>query len=85
MPKECEKCIGKGLIGNGDQPHLMQGAITTCPDCKGSGKLNEDGSAWSVLDEAKDPVEEVAPVDNSTVTQKEGASIVRRILQRIGL
>lgn len=35
----CEKCVGKGLIGTGHQPWAMQGHITTCPDCTGTGVI----------------------------------------------
>jgi DnaJ-class molecular chaperone len=34
----CKKCLGEGLIGAGDQPHLRQGKISTCLDCAGTGK-----------------------------------------------
>ena len=37
----CTKCAGKGLVGAGENPAALQGAVSTCPDCKGTGKVEE--------------------------------------------
>ena len=39
---QCPKCLGDGLIGNGDNPHLKEGRIVTCPDCNGTGLVPEE-------------------------------------------
>lgn len=56
---ECEKCKGKGLVGNGDQPWLLQGHVITCPVCSGTGKQPE-----AVAPEAQ--TETAAPVETAT-------------------
>lgn len=39
----CTKCNGQGLIGgNPDRPADLVGAKKTCPDCKGTGKVEEN-------------------------------------------
>jgi hypothetical protein len=41
---ECTTCRGQGLIGSGENPHNLQGAVVTCTDCGGTGKV-ADGFA----------------------------------------
>lgn len=78
---ECTTCRGQGLIGSGENPHNLQGAVITCTDCGGTGKV-ADGLAPTSVDETAtlSPREELvealgevevektkeAPVDNST-------------------
>lgn len=44
MQTVCERCVGKGLIGGGPNPHMLEGRIETCPDCGGTGKVGEKDS-----------------------------------------
>lgn len=53
----CKKCVGGGLIGAGEFPHLKQGAVSTCDMCGGSGKV----ATQEVGVEATEPVVETAP------------------------
>lgn len=39
MTTVCPVCRGEGIIGVGDQPHLRQGPLSTCPNCGGTGKV----------------------------------------------
>lgn len=83
MPQKCTNCNGNGLVGNGDKPWLMQGSIKTCPVCTGTGKVNEDGTAYLNKEQAATPQEE-APVDNSATSEPTGG-IVKKILSSVGL
>ena len=40
----CDLCKGAGLIGNGPEPHLLQGEKRVCPKCGGRGILTVDGA-----------------------------------------
>lgn len=89
----CEKCAGDGLIGNGPNPHLKEGHITTCPDCNGTGKVEESntkeyacavcGTRWTASEKLPCPEIQNHPtqtVDNTSIPQpKRGIlSIFRR-------
>lgn len=77
MPKQCENCQGRGLVGQGDRPFDMQGHITTCPKCTGTGKVEEDGSAH-LNEEAAAPVAVDNSVDGAEPAKK--PSILERVL-----
>lgn len=38
---ECPMCRGTGIIGAGDQPHLHLGQTKTCPNCAGTGNVDD--------------------------------------------
>jgi DnaJ-class molecular chaperone len=42
MNKQCENCLGTGLVGNGDKPWLHEGALSTCPVCNGTGNVDAE-------------------------------------------
>ncbi len=47
---ECDNCKGKGLVGNGETPWMMQGAIETCKACTGTGLVPEPVNIISTLE-----------------------------------
>lgn len=38
----CITCGGKGLVGQGPEPHLMQGRIDSCKTCAGTGTITPE-------------------------------------------
>ena len=42
MQTKCTNCNGEGIVGNGDKPWLKEGALSTCPVCKGTGTLIDE-------------------------------------------
>ena len=67
MTTQCPKCLGEGLIGVGENPHLKLGKISTCDVCNGSGQVDANAKASQVAPEPVNaPIE--APVDNSTLS-----------------
>lgn len=55
--EQCKNCLGDGIVGNGDVPHLKQGQIVQCPVCKGTGKVGDAPAEEQVAPQAE-PVEE---------------------------
>lgn len=45
----CKKCVGDGLIGAGEFPHLKQGRVETCDMCGGTGKTVTEMNAADVI------------------------------------
>lgn len=60
----CQKCAGDGLVGNGPSPHLKEGHITTCPDCLGTGQIQDA------------PVQKSENVDNQPEQEKKTGGIL---------
>lgn len=74
----CDKCKGKGLVGNGPEPWLLQGHVATCSACSGTGSI-EDETTDVATDEKPLEPEAPAPVDNPPTPKKSGImSIFRR-------
>jgi DnaJ-class molecular chaperone len=69
---ECTLCNGTGLIGSGERPELHQGALRTCPDCKGTGKLPDKTS------------ESEAPAAEAQAPAKP-KGFIGRVLEKAGL
>src|ERR1035437_3474753 len=80
MSKQCPNCLGEGLIGSGDVPHLKLGNIRTCDVCNGTG-IVADGYVLArgnpvVPEPVKTPVD--TTVDNSTLTASSSLSSADR-------
>lgn len=52
----CSTCAGEGLTGAGPRPWALEGRVTTCPACNGTGTFaNEPGTdVQSQVDEIKE-------------------------------
>ena len=65
----CTKCRGDGIIGNGPEPWAKQGATGTCPDCVGTGKVEQAlppaESSEPATSESTDDGEKKSEDDNS--------------------
>lgn len=61
---KCTKCDGKGLTGNGDKPWLMEGHVTTCSECAGTGQVSDE------------TVQTQQPVDNKPVEEEKPHGIL---------
>lgn len=66
---ECTKCLGSGLIGSGENPHLREGHQRTCDLCGGTGKIAE-GTVEAAAE---------APVDNQPAAPAPKDGILKRI------
>jgi len=67
---ECPVCRGQGLVGSGENPHLLEGLKKTCENCNGTGKV-ADGT-FATPGFVPEPVAEV-PVE-SNVQVNNGSS-----------
>lgn len=38
---QCTYCAGVGLVGQGDTPTKLEGDQRTCPECSGTGTLED--------------------------------------------
>lgn len=65
---ECPMCRGTGLVGSGDQPHLHIGQVKGCPNCAGTGKVDDIIEA---IAEEISPVEVVEEVVEAPVVETE--------------
>lgn len=65
----CKKCVGDGLIGAGEFPHLKQGRVETCDMCGGTGKTASEVPVEEAPVEATPEAEVVETVVESEVPE----------------
>lgn len=55
----CENCNGKGLVGTGESPKLLEGQLSVCSFCKGTGQINNIMEEEVKVEETETVEEEV--------------------------
>lgn len=72
---QCTKCLGDGIVGNGDNPHMKEGHQHTCDLCGGTGKIDAQVTAAPVEETQTADVEEKKDEQtDSTGDEAESAS-----------
>ncbi len=66
---QCTKCLGDGIIGSGDNPHLKLGKQVTCDMCGGTGKIDAPTASQGIVAPEEEKTENTASDTDNTQSE----------------